>query len=103
MMRRGAKGAEEAASLTAGPSCFAPTLPGTTCLGTGLLPCLLHDHQPLGNKTEWPSQGPRSQSTLPQGKKANPACLQDSPFLSSPESLKTLGWKLSWGSLKFKG
>lgn len=36
------------------------------------------------------------------GEERKPSCLQDSSFLSSPETLKTLGWKLSWGSLKFK-
>lgn len=35
------------------------------------------------------------------GEERKPICLQDS-LLSSPETLKTLGWNLSWGLLKFK-
>lgn len=37
-----------------------------------------------------------------QGKNENPSVSRTPFFLSSPETLKTLGWKLSWGSLKFK-
>lgn len=37
-----------------------------------------------------------------QEKKENPSVSRTPSFLSSPETLKTLGWKLSWGSLKFK-
>lgn len=37
-----------------------------------------------------------------QRKKENPSVSRTPSFLSSPETLKTLGWKLSWGSLKFK-
>lgn len=36
------------------------------------------------------------------GKKENPAVSRTRSFLSSPETLNTLGWKLSRGSLKFK-
>lgn len=37
-----------------------------------------------------------------QAKKGNPSVSRTASFLSSPETLKTLGWKLSWGSLKFQ-